>query len=163
MVILAPLVPPKFVYDVESLPFALFRFGFGYGKHMVGYSINAFIKMYFIMVRIILVYRIFTRYTKFRSFRAEIILKSYQIYTKLECSVFAMKAMCLREEFRLPILMFSALCAFFSITNYILEQPFYIGKSYKDWLGFQDYNSIYPAVSNTIQVLTQNVSVRAFY
>ena len=121
MVILIPMVPPKFIYDVDTLPFALFSFGLGYGKGMVTNSLNGFVEVYFMLVRIVLIYRIVTRCTKFRSFRAEVILKSYQIYSKLECSMFALKAMSLRYEFKLPVLTFAVLCTFFSLSNYIVE------------------------------------------
>ena len=53
-------------------------------------------------------------------------------------------------EFRMASLTVVSLCAFFSIATYVCEQPFYAGKSPKDWSGFQDYKSIYPTVANTI-------------
>jgi hypothetical protein len=68
IVIFSIIIPPKFLY---AKPLLLFTLGQGYGKSDLKYSLNSFLFIWFVVARVLLICRIITRYSKFRSFRSE--------------------------------------------------------------------------------------------
>ena len=68
LVIFAIIIPPNFLYNQ---PLNIITWGQGYGKNDLRYSLNTFIFIWFIVARILLIGRIVTRYSKFRTFRSE--------------------------------------------------------------------------------------------
>jgi hypothetical protein len=68
IVIFAIIIPPKFL-NANGLK--IYTWGQGYGKSDQLISLNSLILIWFILVRLFLISRIITRYSKFRSFRSE--------------------------------------------------------------------------------------------
>lgn len=64
-------VPSSSSFSIEKTKYSKFAIGHGYGKRDILYTVNGFITIIFITARVILISRILTRYTKFRTFRSE--------------------------------------------------------------------------------------------
>ena len=68
ILIFAIIIPPKFL-NANGLQ--IYKWGQGYGKSDQLISVNSLVLIWFILVRLGLITRIVTRYSKFRSFRSE--------------------------------------------------------------------------------------------
>ena len=68
IVIFSILIPPSFLY---GQPLQQYSWGQGYGKSDLKYSLNSFLLIWFVVARVLLISRIITRYSKYRSFRSE--------------------------------------------------------------------------------------------
>jgi hypothetical protein len=75
----------------------------------------------------------------------------------------ALKSILLKYNVRFVIFVSSIVCAVLTLANFVLEQPYYVGKPYNYWDKFQDYTQIYPSFVNTVQILSHNTYGRYFY
>lgn len=157
VVVLVPMVPPTELYDLRELSFHTFWWGQGFGSFDVKYSLNGFILLYFVTIRLIVTARILTRLSKYRSFRAESTLKSFEITGRWRTFSFAMKAIFKKYNFYLVLYALFIAVSWLSVANIVTDQPYYINRDFYNWNAFQDYNSVFPVGVASVQVLTQNV------
>ena len=106
---IAIIVPPF------KLP--MISWGQGYGKNDLFYSIHGFILILFLIVRAVLIIRIVNKYSKFRSYRSEQIIKSYFI-SNVQLSF---KAILMKYNFRIVVILSCIVCYICTISNFVLE------------------------------------------
>jgi hypothetical protein len=75
----------------------------------------------------------------------------------------SIKSMLYKYNVRLVLVICSLFCGVLTIITFVLEQPYYRGKPYNYWSGFQDFTMIYPSFVNVVQLLSHNSYGRYFY
>lgn len=85
------------------------------------YSVNTYLLLYFVAIRMILVFRIATRYTKFRTHRAENILATYQINSKLTLLLFSLKSIYRKYHATMTLQAFTIAVVLMASLFYLVE------------------------------------------